>query len=383
MTRSMTYEQGPIRPPSEAGSLLLRFTRNCPWNQCTFCPIYKGQSFSRRSLDEIKQDIDAVANILEDLRALSRTFGGAGKINRQLLNRVLTNPAYSGHYRYVAMWKFTGTGHVFIQDANSLILPTSLLVDALSYLREKIPAVTRITSYARSNTLARKEVAELVALREAGLNRIHVGLESGSDRVLELVKKGVTAAQHISAGRKVIEAGISLSEYIMPGLGGQALSEEHARETARVINAVNPHFIRLRSLRIPSRTPLFQDMTEGRFQPLSDDDTAREIGLFIACLENITSTLTSDHIMNLLPEVEGTFPADKETMLAVIREYLSWPAEERQLYRLGRRGGAVQGLGDLQDSGLRSRLLQARHDLETETGGDIEQIITALGDQYI
>ncbi len=119
----MTYEQGPIRPPSEAGSLLLRFTRNCPWNQCTFCPIYKGQEFSRRSLEEIRRDIDAVHNILDDLRKLSWSLGLAGQLNQRVLNAVLASPSYNGHYRYVALWAFSGTGRVFIQDANSLMLP--------------------------------------------------------------------------------------------------------------------------------------------------------------------------------------------------------------------------------------------------------------------
>ena len=379
----MAYEQGPIRPPSESGSLLLRFTRNCPWNQCTFCPIYKGQAFSRRSLKEIRQDIDAVDNIIEDLNRLSWARGLAGRLDQSLLNTVMTSPSYTGHYRYVALWAFSGTGRVFIQDANSLMLPTELLVGALKYLRDRIPGIKRVTSYARSSTLARKGLEELKTIGKAGLDRIHVGLESGSDRVLELVKKGATSEQHIVAGLKVIEAGMTLSEYIMPGLGGREWSEDHALETARVINAINPHFIRVRSLRIPPRTPLYQDKVLGRFTPLSDDETVREIRLLIQNLDHIHSTLTSDHIMNLLPDVEGTFPGAKKHMLAVIDRYLALPAEERLLYRLGRRGGAIQGLADLENPTLRMRLEAARRQLESEASGDIESVITELGDQYI
>ncbi len=380
---SCQFEQGPIRPPSEAGSLLLRFTRNCPWNKCTFCPVYKGQAFSRRSLEEIRRDIDAVAHIVDDLRQLSWSLGLAGQVNQQVMTRVLTSPAYGGHYRYVAMWAFGGAGRVFIQDANSLILPPDLLVEAIQYLRRKIPGIARVTSYARSSTLARKSLDELKQIHEAGLDRIHVGLESGSDRVLALVKKGCTAEQHLTGGRRVIDAGMTLSEYIMPGLGGREWSREHALETARVLNAINPHFIRLRSLRIPHRAPLYQDVTTGRFIPLSDDDTAREIRLFLKSLDGITSTLTSDHIMNLLPEVEGTLPRDLDSMLAVIDRYLGLPAEDRLLYRLGRRGGAVQGLADLENPDLKLRLEEARRDLEAESGKDLEQIIMELGDQYI
>jgi hypothetical protein len=379
----MTYEQGPIRPPSEAGSLLLRFTRNCPWNKCTFCPIYKGQDFSRRSLEEIRHDIDAIHSILEDLGKLSWSSGLTGQLNQQLLNAVLSSPSYGGHYRYVALWAFSGTGRVFIQDANSLMLPTDLLVEALNYLRTRIPGIRRVTSYARSSTLARRSLEELMALREAGLDRIHIGLESGSDRVLEFVKKGATSEQHIIAGRKVIEAGMTLSEYIMPGLGGMEWSQDHALETARVLNAINPHFIRLRSLRIPPRAPLHKDKAQGRFIPLSDDDTAHEVRLLIQNLDHINSTLTSDHIMNLLPGIEGTFPGDKDHMLAVIDRYLALSAEERLLYRLGRRGGAIQSLADLENPALMRRLEAARQQLESEAGGDIESVITELGDQYI
>lgn len=383
MKLAMMFEQGPIRPPSEAASLLLRFTRNCSWNNCTFCPVYKGRKFSRRTLNEIRQDIDTVSEILEDLRSLSTSMGDEGRLTQRVINTVLTRSSYSSCYRQVAVWAYSGRGTVFIQDANSLLLPTGMLVEALRYLKSKVPGIERITSYARSNTLSRKSLQELKEIREAGLDRIHIGLESGSDRVLEFVRKGVTAAQHIDAGRKVIEAGMSLSEYVMPGLGGTALSREHAVETARVLNAIDPHFIRLRSLRVPASVPLYQDMASGRFAPLSDDDTVREIRVFVESLEGIRSTLTSDHIMNLLEEVEGTFPDDKEFMIATIDRYLGMDREERLLFRFGRRGGALRFLDDLVDPIMRQRLQSAMHDLMSRTGCDVEGLITELGDQYI
>lgn len=381
--KEKNFEQGPIRPPSEAGSLLLRFTRNCPWNKCTFCPVYKGTRFSRRSLQEIKSDIDAVAGIIEDLDGVSQSLGQGGKFTRDALNLVFAGSRFSDYYRQVAVWLYAGLGSVFIQDANSLVLPAAMLAETLRYLRDKIPGVGRITSYARSSTLAEKSVSELIEIREAGLDRIHIGMESGSDRVLKFVHKGVTAKQQIEAGRKVIEAGMELSEYIMPGLGGKELSRDHATESARVLNEINPHFIRLRSLRIPSRAPLFQDKQSGRMVPLSDDETVAEIRLFISLLDGIGSRLISDHIMNLLEEVSGKLPEDKEAMLAVIDRYLALPPEERLLFRLGRRGGALRSLDDLNDPMMRQRLQTAMQDLASETGGDVEKIITELGDQYI
>jgi radical SAM superfamily enzyme YgiQ (UPF0313 family) len=379
----MFFEQGPIRPPSEAGSLLLRFTRNCPWNKCTFCPIYKGQSFSRRPPKDILADIDAVRSIIDDLHDRSTQIGHGGHISRQVLNDVLTSPSTSACYRHVALWHFNGEGSVFIQDANSMIMATGVLVEALRYLKTNIPGIRRITSYARSSTIARKSGEELKEIREAGLDRIHIGLESGSDRVLSFVRKGVTAAQHIEAGQKAVQAGMELSEYVMPGLGGKSMSRDHATETARVLNAIDPHFIRLRSLRIPPRTLLHQDNLKGRMTPLSDDETVQEIRLFIESLDGIRSYLSSDHVMNLLEEVEGVLPDDKQAMLAAIDRYLSLPDRERLLYRLGRRGGALRAMDDLNDPLMRARLERALNDLAAEVGGDVERVITELGDRYI
>ncbi len=200
------YEQGPIRPPSEAGSLLFRFTRNCPWNRCAFCPVYKGKQFSRRSVEEIKADVDTAAQIYEELSAFSFSLGQGGDMTREVLEKVFTGRRFNDFDRQIALWRYMGKGSVFIQDANSFVLPASVIVEALEHIRRKIPGIGRITSYARSSTLAKMSAADLRQIREAGLDRIHVGMESGSDRVLALVQKGVDAKRQIVAGRKVIEA---------------------------------------------------------------------------------------------------------------------------------------------------------------------------------
>ena len=379
--RKTAFEQGPIRPPSEAGSLLIRFTRNCPWNRCAFCPVYKGREFSRRTEVEIRNDIDAVRVLIDHLRELSHRMGYGGRMDGPVVHAVSASSEYGSCARQVAFWLYAGKGTVFIQDANSLILPTRTLVELFRTLKETIPGVTRITSYARSSTLARKGLDELREIRAAGLDRIHIGMESGSDRVLQMVGKGATAREHTDAGIKTVQAGITLSEYVMPGLGGTALSEEHAVETAKVLNAVDPHFIRLRSLRVMHGTPLHEQMLRGEFTPLSDDDTVREIRLFIEHLHGIRSTLASDHIMNLLEEVEGTLPKDKDKMLAVIDRYLAMPEEDRLLFRLGRRGGALRSLDEFNDPGMRQRLECAMKEMASETGGDLERVITELGNQ--
>ncbi len=218
------FEQGPIRPPSEARSLLIRVTRNCPWNRCEFCNIYKGKTFSRRSVQEVKADIQAARSVYDEIQALSWRMGLAGRVEDSLIQVIWSDPRrYGESHRSIAAWMYFGAQSVFLQDANSLVLETDELVEILRFLRQSFPSIQRVTSYARSSTLRRKSVEELRALRKAGLDRIHVGMESGFDPLLKFMQKGVTAQGHVEAGRKVVEAGISLSEYMLRGcLGGSA-----------------------------------------------------------------------------------------------------------------------------------------------------------------
>ena len=380
-----SFEQGPIRPPNEARSLLLRFTRNCPWNQCMFCPVYKGRKFSLRSVEEIKKDIQTAKDISDDIKALSWELGSAGRVADQVVSHVFSSPNYSDAYRGIAAWLYYGTGACFLQDADNLIMPTEDMVEVLQFLREKFPEIKRVTTYSRSRTIVRKSVEALRKLREAGLNRIHVGLESGYDPVLKMMKKGVTGAQHVEAGQKVVAAGIELSEYVMPGLGGQEFWKEHAVATAEVLNRINPHFIRIRSLRVPERVPLFKLLQEGTFKMQTDDMLAEEIKLFIQSLSGITSVVTSDPMMNLLEEVSGRLPEDKGKMLEVVDKYQKLPDSERLIYRVGRRGGAYRSTDDLKgDPATYRKIKNLILELETRGGIDeVERFITGMVDQYV
>ncbi len=379
----MRFEQGPIRPPSEAGSLLLRFTRNCPWNRCAFCPVYKGKRFSRRPLEEILKDIDIVAAILDDIKERSWKRGFGGEITRGFIGEILSDPSLSEQYKHVALWGYRERYTVFIQDANSLIMKTGEMTHALSYLRKKLPMITRITSYARASTLARKSLSELKEIKEAGLTRIHVGMESGADKVLKLVNKGITSRQLIDSGHKVKEAGITLSEYLMPGLGGKDFSRVHALESARVINEVDPDFIRLRTLHIVPGTPLFEMRQRGIFKKAGEDEVVEEIKLFIESLEGISSHLTSDHIMNLLEEVEGRFPWDKDKMLAIIGEYLSLSPADKLLFRLGRRGGFLRSVKQIFIPEIRERLARALEEFQEKEDISMEEVLEEMATRYI
>lgn len=346
-----SFEQGPIRPPSEAKSLLVRVTRNCSWNKCAFCHSYHGAKFGLRSVDDVKDDIRKAKEIADRIVEISWKLGQGGHVNDCVVSYIYQNDgSFDDSYRSIAAWLYFGGESVFLQDANTIIVKTDDLAGIISFIKEQFPFVTRITSYCRSKTAGRKSVEEFKKLKEAGLSRIHVGMESGYDPVLKFIKKGVTAAEHIEGGLKIVESGISLSEYIIPGLGGEQWSKEHAIETARVLNQINPDFIRLRSLQVRRNTELYRLREEGKFNKLDDEDVVREIRLFIEHLDGIQSRVVSDHILNLLEELEGKLPEDKERLLSIIDRYLGLPDNERIIYRLGRRKGIYRKLDDLSDT---------------------------------
>jgi hypothetical protein len=340
------FELGPIRPPSEAHSLLLRITRNCPWNKCKFCGLYKGKRFSIRPVSHIKQDIDRVRNHIDKIHAVVQKspIGKNPNISALLAETPRTEQMV---FQVAHNWFRGGMKSIFLQDANSLIIKPDDLVEILNHVRDRFPQVERITSYARSHTIARISDEDMARFASAGLNRIHIGMESAADGVLDFVKKGVDKQTHIKAGQRVKQAGIELSEYFMPGLGGRENSRANALETADAVNRINPDFIRIRTLAVPDSSDLATDVREGRFTKLNDVETAQELLLFLENLEGITSTLKSDHILNLFQEVEGVLPQDKSTMIAPIKKFLAMPPEKQMLYRVGRRTGVFSNLNDL------------------------------------
>ena len=378
------FEQGPIRPPSEAHGLLLRVTRNCPWNRCEFCHTYKGEKFSVRTAEEVKQDIDVVQEIVSEIRTLSWRYGLGGEITVPLVNSILQDPKHdSDGFHSVALWLYRGGKNVFLQDGDNLILRTNELAGILKYLKKVFPSIERITTYARAKTVSRKKVEELQDLQRAGLSRIHIGLETGYDPLLQFIKKGVTAQEHIEAGRRVKESGISLSEYVVLGLGGRGVWREHAVETAKVLNQINPDFIRIRTLKVLRTMLLYQKIEKGEFILMSDDEMIEEERLLIDHLQGITSTLVSDHIMNVLQEVEGKLPEEKETMLNLIDRYLSLRKEEKDNFRLGRRAGVYQSVEDLSRPELRNRVEKALREIESERSGSLEEVLSELTESFI
>jgi radical SAM superfamily enzyme YgiQ (UPF0313 family) len=336
-----SFEVGAIRPPSEGGShsLLLRLTRNCSWGRCKFCYglVYDRQKLEIRSVEEIKKDIDAAKAIAEEIRAVSWQIGHAGAVDHDVAAAMVRgNPGLNSNHCFVLVfnWLAVGARTAFLQDANTPIMRTRDLLEALRYLKQQFPTLERITSYARSKTIAKKSLEELKELRGAGLTRLHVGLESGDDDVLRYVDKGVTAEEQIAGGKKAKQAGFELSEYVMPDLGGRSMSDQHARNTARVLNEIDPDFIRMRPFVVSPTTPLFEDYQNGSLQLSSPHERLRELRTLIQNL-NVTSRVCFDHFLNAWYRDAGRrrtlftqdyggykFPEEKDTVLELIEEGL-------------------------------------------------------------
>ena len=294
-----SFEIGPIRPPSEASSLLLQVTQGCTWNKCRFCTVYRGSGFHILQPEQIRKNIDNMAYFRDLL--LSCT-GDGGVVDRAKLYGHLekfTEDELQCFYM-VYNWLSHGGKSVFLQDGNSIALKPEKLADVLIYLREKFPHIERVTTYGRAETLARWSEDQWRLLRESGLDRIHSGYESGSDAVLQMIHKGLTQEQQIDGGRKVKAAGIELSVYFMPGIGGAEFYRENAEETAYVVNQINPDFVRLRTFVLPLASEMYKMKQAGEFTELTDIEKLQEIRSLVEKTEAPDVTIVSDHIVNLI-----------------------------------------------------------------------------------
>ena len=351
------FELGPIRPPSEAHSLLLRVTRNCPWNKCTFCGLYKGETFSVRSVDHVCMDIDRLRYFVDEINRAEQDLDGKGRSISDIQTGLSIGDQMAFHSALT--WLRGGMRSVFLQDANTLITRPTDLVTILEHLRQVFPQVERVTSYARSHSIARISDDDLGRLAAAGLNRIHIGMESACNEVLDFVRKGVDKKTHILAGQKVKKAGIELSEYFMPGLGGEALSRKHALESAEALNQIDPDFIRIRTLAVPAVTELYKDVEAGTFKSMGDIKIAEELLLFLENLHGICSIVKSDHILNLFQDVEGRLPYEQEKITAPIKVFLAMQQQEQTLYIVGRRTGIFSGIEDFNNRELQKHAQKA------------------------
>jgi radical SAM superfamily enzyme YgiQ (UPF0313 family) len=289
----MHYE-GPIyRPPSEADSLLVQATVGCPHNRCTFCMVYKnGPRYRVRPVPEILADLDE-----------ARALYGA-EVNT-----------------------------LFFPAGNTIAMPTDDLVCICRHARRIFPQLQRITVYGSSQYIHRKGPEDLRRLADAGLTRIHVGLESGDDTILRMIKKGTTADQQIQAGRWTLAAGIQLSLYVILGIGGPVGSLSHATRTADVLNRIGPDFIRLRTFVPKIGTPMLRMVESGAFQMVGPHGILRESATLIRLIDS-PCMLTSDHYTNYL-NLEGRLPTHRRRLLEEIEAALKRPETEFRPFFVG------------------------------------------------
>lgn len=379
------FRIGPIRPPSEANSLLIQVTNGCTWNKCRFCQLYRHTKFKAYSADSIRSDIDNIAYWAERVRKHERKAGwDIDGINAEL-SSIADDEERQCMYT-VANWLIAGGENVFLQDGNSTALSSGRLTDVLVYLRQVFPQIKRITSYGRAENLSRSSAEDYAELKAAGLDRIHSGFESGSDAVLKRINKGVTQEQQIRAGKAVKAGGIELSIYFMPGVGGRDLSADNAEGTAEVINAVEPDFVRVRTAAVKPGTELYKDWQDGLFELCGDDDKVREIRRVIELTGEtagewdaaIGTYLVSDHMINLLQDIEGYLGRhggdtdDRVRMLARIDEYLDMPEDRRRVFQLLRRTLRAYSLDDMKNiSDVQLRQLCADVMKENELGWNV------------
>jgi len=338
-------EIGVMGPIGESGSLMLRINRNCPWNRCAFCPVYKRLRFSPRSAEEIRADIDCAAQVWGLLDDASWSMGLGGRITDAVLRNVVRDrPDIYGTggvdvtpgqlcalntLRNVAVWVRHGACRVFLQDADALAMNPDDLADILTHLKLRFPATETITAYSRSKTCARRSPDDLRALHDCGLTLCLTGVESGSDAVLAFMDKGVAACEHVDALCRLREAGIRAAAFVMPGLGGRNKGHEaHMEETVRVLNAGRPSEVRVRSLAVVGGSPLMDLVRSCRFLPPTEEQMIGEIGQLIEGI-NYECDLETLQMTNTLFSFKGSIAQARESLLPAIGAFTALPGHQQ------------------------------------------------------
>lgn len=277
----MDYRQVIIRPPSEANSFLLPVTFGCSHNKCTFCGTYPGVKFRIRRLEDIKRDIDRVAQ------------------------------NYSWSLR-----------RVFLEEGDALICPQHRLVKVLKYLNEKFPYLDRIGTYATPQSALIKSIDELKELNQLGLKIAYMGVETGDEELLKKVNKGVNYDQVVEAGRKLKQAGITLSATVILGLAGVEGSENHALRTAKILSDIDPDFAGALTIILVPGTPLYKEWEEGRFSLISPFQSLEELKLIIQNSRFTNCFFTANHASNYLP-IKARLPEEKAEVIRLIDDILT------------------------------------------------------------
>lgn len=274
------YGQPLYRPPAEAYSLILKVTEGCSWNKCAFCEMYRSKHFSVRNETEIFREIEEMGTYATQMGIRIRK--------------------------------------IFLADGNALVLSSQKLIRILSAIKKSFPQVGRISTYALPQNVLAKSLQELQELKEAGLQLIYVGIESGDDEVLEMVNKGESASSTVEGLIKAQEAGFKCSVMIINGLAGQEYSEQHAINSARVVNQIQPQFLSTLVLMLRSQVDIYKRRFAGKYIHMGDKELVKELQIFIENTELKRTIYRSDHVSNFLV-LKGTLSRDKERFLREIQ----------------------------------------------------------------
>jgi radical SAM superfamily enzyme YgiQ (UPF0313 family) len=286
------YEGNIIRPPSEANSILLQATVGCSRNKCTFCGSYRGERFQIKPDEIIFEDIDFAARYCQRQRRL------------------------------------------FICDGDALIIPQRRLLAILERIEARLPWITRVGLYANIKSIQMKSRAELRELQAHGLGIAYMGLETGDDVTLTAISKGTTAATAIEMGQKIRTSGIKLSITVLLGVAGRERSHIHARETGRVLSAIDPEYVGALSLMLIPGTPLYRDFEAGTFPLLGPEEMLRELRAMIACTDLTRGQFHANHASNYLP-IKARLPRDKQATLDTIDAALAGRIQLKPEYMRG------------------------------------------------
>lgn len=266
------YDEPLFRPPAEAYSAIIQATLGCSWNRCAFCEMYSSKKFKVRAFDELKPEIEALSQIYPEARK------------------------------------------VFIADGDAFVMSASKLIPILEEINKNFGRIQRVSSYAMPRHIMSKTDEELKKLRELGLKLLYIGIETGDDELLQLINKGETVTSTVEGILKAHQAGIETSIMIINGLGGKKYSQQHAINSAKIINQINPKFLSTLTLSMPYGESHFKDRFQGEYMPLTIVELFEELRTFINLTELGNVIYRSNHVSNNLI-LSGTLSRDKETIL--------------------------------------------------------------------
>ncbi len=274
------YDMPMFRPPSEGNSLILQVTLGCSWNRCAFCEMYTSKKFHARPEQEVFTEITQAATTIPDVRK------------------------------------------IFLADGNAMVLSTERLGRILDHIHTSFPPLQRISAYALPRDIISKTPQELATLQQRGLKLLYVGVETGDDELLKKIDKGETYESTVTALRKARQAGIKLSVMVLTGLGGKSLSHQHAINSARLVNEVQPEFLSTLVLMFPHGLSHFQQRIDWEYQPLETEEVLQEMEWFISHTRLERTIFRSDHASNYLA-LKGVLSRDKEMLLNQIKQFLT------------------------------------------------------------